>query len=70
MRKYLTILLFLTFGLKSYAQSINDDLLHGRGMFILGHILPGTEQALTEKKPLLGYSLMGLFQEQHLVNMK
>ena len=58
MKKYLIILILFIAGAQAYGQSSEHKMLNNRGMFILGHILPGIEQKWAEDKPLLGCSLM------------
>jgi len=54
MKKCVIVLLLLIWGINSYGQ----DRLGGRGMFVLGHFLPGVEQTFTEDRLWLGIPLM------------
>lgn len=58
MKRLFIIVFFLLIGLSSYGQSNRGSyLLNKRGMYILGHFLPGIEQTFTEKRTALGCTL-------------
>lgn len=56
-RLSLLLITILAFGIQLRGQNPFDDIISGRGMFVLGHFLPGVEQAFTEQKPILGATL-------------
>ncbi len=58
MKKLLFVIILLIVGIQAYGQGSEQKMLNNRGMFVLGHFLPGVEQTFTEKKTLLGVPLM------------
>ena len=56
-RLSLLLITILAFGIQLHGQNPFEILIGDRGMFVVGHFLPGVEQAFTEKKPILGAAL-------------